>query len=91
MECLHIHYRSAHPHYSLRTYANAVAQKRTCIRVNEEQFRSSAVELIRDMGIGANVGVCGRDLQDEPSGRRVLWHAFTVQRLRSGWVKRRTN
>lgn len=53
----------------------------TCTRVNDEQFGSRALELVRDMGVGADVCVRGRHLQDEPSGLRVLWHTLTVKRL----------
>lgn len=63
----------------------------TCTSVNKEKFRSRALELVRDMGVGADVCVRGRHLQDEPSGLRVLWHTLTVQRLWSGCVKRRMN
>lgn len=63
----------------------------TCAWVYQKQFRSRTVELVRDMGIGADVCVCGRHLQDEPSRLRVLWHALTVQRLQSGCDKTRMN
>lgn len=41
------------------------------------------MELISDMGVGADVSICGRDLQDEPASRGVLWDALTIEGLKS--------
>lgn len=62
----------------------ATAQTHTCVRVDDEEFRSGSLELVRDLGVWADVSVRGRDLQDEPAGGGVLWDSLTVQGL-GGW------
>lgn len=76
--------------YTLSSYTFvSILLTHTCIRVNDEQFRSNSLELIRDLGIWADVSICGRDLQDEPACRRVLWDVLSVQGLEWGQNERK--
>lgn len=64
-------------------------QINTCIRVNDEPFRANSLELVRDLGVWADVSIRSRGLQDEPAGRGVLWETLAVQGLGRDGVRRK--
>lgn len=72
---------------SLAAEHHTELRQRTCVGVDGEQFRPVSLELVRDLGVGADVCVGGRNLQDEPASGRVLRDALAVQRLRGARVQ----